>query len=471
MKSTTLLLFMLPGIFYFSTSNAQSDLWLTETLRSDISGAWTRSADFDQDGDPDILVQSGDSILWYENLRPGWVEHLVDATFYDSKYGYVDVFDLDGDGDMDVIKAPATLADGTDELTWNENLSNGSAWEKHTILTVAGTVGWLQNAYGDLDGDGDIDIAYSEYDFINTPEAEALYWLENGGDGDTWTKHLLKTGNHWYSSVADMDGDGDLDIAASWDSIFWMENKLPLDDWTVHKIADGIGYNYIGACIDLTGDGAADLFSAPVESNGGLAFYTNPNWEEVTINPAQQLYVGSAGDLDGDGDFDMTYGGAGFSLAQALGWAENQNNGAEWVLHDITPSTVLQRIPTGIDDIDGDGDMDIVSLTFDVNTGLGSAIWSANPMISTGTSNAEVLSIDVMLSPNPVAELLNLQVQAGQDAFFQVEIFDVHGKQMKSFEMRGGTVTAMDVADWSAGSYFVKVFNEKEIAVKRIVKQ
>jgi Secretion system C-terminal sorting domain/FG-GAP-like repeat len=466
MKATLLLaIWLLP--FSITCSYAQN--WETETLRDNILGAWTRSADFDQDSDPDILVQSGDSILWYENLRPGWMPHLIDATFYNSKYGFVDVVDLDGDGDPDVLKAPATLTDGTDELTWNENLSNGSAWEKHTILTVAGSVGWLQNAYGDLDGDGDIDIAYSEYDFINTPAAEGLYWLENEGDGGTWTKHLLRAGNHWYGSIADMDGDGDLDIAASWDSIFWLENSLPVEDWTVHKIADGAASNYVGTCDDLTGDGAADLVSSPVASNGGLAFFINPGWEEVTINPAQQLYVGPSGNIDGDGDLDVTYGGAGF-LPQALGWAENQNNGTEWVLHDITPSTVIQRIPTGIEDIDDDGDMDIISLIFDVNTGFGSAFWAANPIISTGTSNPEVSSIDVLLSPNPAAEILNLQVQAGPNAFFQIEIFDVNGRQVKAFEMRGGTSTGIDVADWSAGNYFVKVFNEKQMVVKRFVK-
>ncbi|MBI5915098.1 MAG: VCBS repeat-containing protein, partial [Bacteroidetes bacterium] len=69
MKTSLLtILWLLP--FYLTTTTAQN--WAIETLRSDILGAWSRSADFDSDGDPDILLQSGDTIYWYENLRPGW---------------------------------------------------------------------------------------------------------------------------------------------------------------------------------------------------------------------------------------------------------------------------------------------------------------------------------------------------------------------------------------------------------------
>ena len=75
---------------------SKAQMWPAETLSSNIIGAWTRSGDFDDDGDPDILVQEGDSIYWYENLRPGWEPHLIDAAFYYSEFGYVDVLDLDG---------------------------------------------------------------------------------------------------------------------------------------------------------------------------------------------------------------------------------------------------------------------------------------------------------------------------------------------------------------------------------------
>ncbi len=356
-----------------------SQNWEIETIRDNIVGAWSRTADFDLDGDPDILVQAGDSILWYENLRPGWAGHLIDPTFFNSVYAYVDVVDIDSDGDMDVIKVPATFGDGTEELTWNENIENGASWEKHLIITMAATAGWFENAYGDLDGDGDIDISVAEYDFVNPTPLGSLYWLEQTPGG--WVKHPLKNGNHWLSSIADMDGDGDLDIMASWDSIFWLENNLPTQDWTEHFVASSIGAGFLGTCADMSGDGLADVISAPSGSSGGLALFINPAWEEFTVKTEFGIYPGVPGDIDGDGDLDLPYGGAGFGFVLSFGWAENQNDGTEWVLHDVIPPSHLQIIPTGVADIDGDGDMDLVALTFNTDMGVGSVFWAANPQI------------------------------------------------------------------------------------------
>jgi hypothetical protein len=441
--------------------------WETETIRSNISGAWSRAADFDLDGDPDILVQAGDSVYWYENLRPGWVGHLIDATFENSVYGFVTVVDIDSDGDTDVLKVPSTLGDGTDQLTWNENISNGSSWEKHVIATMLATASWFDNAFGDLDGDNDIDITVAEYDFVNPTPMGSLYWLEQ--TPGAWIKHPLKSGNHWLSSMADMDGDGDLDIMASENSIFWLENDLPLGDWTIHPVASSVNAGFLGTCADLTGDGLADIISTPSQSNGGLVFFSNPSWVEISINPAQYPEMSAVGDVDGDGDLDVPYGGLGFGLILALGWSENQNNGSNWVLHDITPPTPLQQIPTGLADIDGDGDTDMVALTFDTNTGIGSAFWAANPELSS-TKIIDGPGYSLSISPNPANDVVTLQVESMPGEIFQVVIFDMNGRRMKALKMQGASAT-LSVADLSNGSYIVKILNEHGMAIGKLLKR
>ncbi|TAK37227.1 MAG: T9SS type A sorting domain-containing protein [Saprospiraceae bacterium] len=466
MKTKLLLtLWLLP----FSITCSFAQIWAIETIRDNISGAWTRAADFDLDGDPDILIQAGDSILWYENLRPGWVEHLVDPTFYNSAYAWVDAKDLDGDGDMDVLKAPLS-GSGSDSLTWNENLSNGTVWEKHSILNTSNYIGWMQGSYGDLDGDGDLDIVVPEY-FGNMGR---LYWLENIDNSGEYVQHPLKTGDHNYSSVADLDGDGDLDIVSALTDVFWLENHLPDTIWTQHQVeAPGSSYHIIGVCSDLNGDNLPEIISNPLSgSNDKVVYYTNPDWQAVNVNIAPGVLLGEIGDIDGDGDIDVTYGGTGFTgIPQALGWAENQNNGSNWVLHDITPAKNSQMFASGLADFDGDGDLDMASLDFDVNTTAGSVFIAYNPMFTTGTSSQLNQAFSLSISPNPAAAAVTLLVQANSEEVFQIEIFDLNGRLVKALEMRGGTAAAVDLADMSAGSYFVKVFNEKILTIWKLIKQ
>jgi hypothetical protein len=457
---------------------AHAQFWPTETLRSNILGAWSRVGDFDLDGDPDILVQAGDSIYWYENLRPGWTPHLIDPTFYNSKYGYVDVLDMDGDGDLDVLKAPASA--GIDSLSWNENISNGSEWVKHNLIKVNGDLAWMAQSFGDLDGDGDIDLVVPEYDFENTPSSANLYWLENEGNTGSWKIHVLKAGNHWYSSLADMDGDGDLDVVASWEGLFWLENELPDTTWTLHPIFDaGISSHFIGDCHDLNGDGNADILSAPSHLTGGLVYYSNPDWQEMTVHPAQQLIPGIIGDIDGDGDPDITYGGAG-NVSQALGWAENQNNGANWVLHNITPAQTIQRIPTGLADIDGDGDLDIISLTFNVNTGLGSVVWHANPMIVTGVDGQSLSSARLSLNawPNPFSATLTAEFELQGSGEVQLAVYNLLGQPVRL--LAGGRQEAgTHTSTWDgkmdnglpapAGMYLLRLETERGTVVETVI--
>ena len=452
--------------FFIYTATAQN--WETETLRTNIVGAWIRTGDVDLDGDPDVVIQAGDSIYWHENLRPSWAAHLIDPTFYNSAYAWVDVRDFDSDGDLDVLKAPLS---GTpnNPLTWNENLTNGSSWVQHAILDSPNYYGWMQGSYGDMDGDNDLDIVVPEYN----AGMGSLYWLENMGNSGEYTKHTLKTGDHNYSTVADLDNDGDLDIVSASNEVFWMENHLPDTVWTQHEVAaPGSSYHLIGVCSDLNGDGAMDIISNSLDGgNAKDSYYANPGWQETGIIGAQDVLLGEVGDIDNDGDVDITYGGGGFSgFAQSLGWAENQNNGADWVHHNITPAKTSQLFCSGLADIDGDGDLDMVSLDFNTSTGSGDVFWAANPLFASKTSETTRTNFELSISPNPASDVVVMQVESTPGALFQVEMFSLDGRLAKTLEISGGAAVSVSVVDLKSGAYVVKVFNEKGMDIKKLLK-
>lgn len=179
--------------------------------------------DLNQDGRLDI---AGD-FRWYEQTNRGdWVEYGMPAPPIDdhndrNKRGHLTmqslIYDVDGDGDPDVIWARAHNYGAF----WMES-SGGSkpTFTLHEILprqlpsTIHGP------AYGDIDGDGDVDIfagkcRYTHYD-PGQKDPLDVFWIElvRSGGRVSWVKHPLATHlNMGFSpAVADIDQDGDRDL-------------------------------------------------------------------------------------------------------------------------------------------------------------------------------------------------------------------------------------------------------------------
>ena len=241
--------------------------------------------DLDQDGDLDILSASysDDTIAWYESdgaANPSWTAANI-ATSADGAYD-VHVADMDGDGDLDIVSA----SKDDDTIAWYEH--DGAAdpsWTAANIATNADVALAVQVA--DMDGDGDLDIVSASQD------DDTIAWYENDGAADpTWTAANIATSANgaFDVHVGDMDGDGDIDIisASSFDNtIAWYENTCDGSDPLVLDL-DGDG-------VELLGLGSGVQFD--VDADGVLE---TTGW----VGPDDGLL---AMDLDGSGQIeDMT---------------------------------------------------------------------------------------------------------------------------------------------------------------------
>jgi len=292
--------------------------WGKHTIATSFNGACSlHPCDIDQDGDIDVVAtaEGANQVIWWENdgSGGGWAAHVVDAAI-SAPYSVCDA-DLDGDGDLDLCGA----AFGAGDIVWWENTDGlGATWLRHTVdASFLGA--WWADA-GDIDGDGDADIAGAAY------SANDICWWENDGAGGGWAEHVIDANFLRALSVrvVDMNGDSDMDLlAASFSGqIVWWENNGPAGAWTKHVVDSGLGAPFSVRAADLDGDGDQDVLSN--ERNlDRVIWYENVNsggtaWLKHTVDsvsdgPNDVL----AADIDGDTGMDVV---ATFSSDSSILW-------------------------------------------------------------------------------------------------------------------------------------------------------
>jgi len=216
-------------------------------------------------------------------------------------------------------------------------------------------------ALADFDKDGDLDYAFSG--------AEGLYWFENMGNHD-WEMHkvgvmpLKQLGATSFD--VDIDGWEDIIIGRYW----YRNNQDPRNEAFIrYQYDERIKTNIHDIVVaDVDGDGAGEViitgdqegvfwYDIPAEANRDIA------WErtEITLDVLTSrdhihagFYPNGVDDLDGDGDNDLVLPDR---------WLENTGQGAKWKKHQLPFG---KRGPYGLSsrswiiDLDGDGDNDIV---------------------------------------------------------------------------------------------------------------
>jgi hypothetical protein len=341
------------------------------------------AADFDSDGDIDVISNSGTKTRLF--LAPDWQEVILDATPQHS-FIHSEVTDVDGDGDPDYIGArykPGLIA-------WMENPGGCKARTEPWPLRVAcedlnGIHGVI---IGDVNKDGRADLVANsgQPDHIHPNSAAWLEIPQDPKSAGRWTTHIFADkdapGLSHYMGVGDVNGDGRLDITIAAKGGFdvtkfgkgewfaWYEAPAdPSKPFTRHELP-GVhpGATNIHPA-DVNGDGRTDLVASRGHGEG-LIWFENPSWEIHTIHCSlKSPHCLQVLDMDGDGDIDAATCAYESKIAA---WFENDGKGnfTTHVVDDDQAAYDIRAI-----DMDGDSDIDFLI----AGQGSNNVVWLENP--------------------------------------------------------------------------------------------
>ncbi|MEH2233749.1 MAG: cadherin-like domain-containing protein [Nostoc sp.] len=262
--------------------------------------------------------------------------------------------------------------------------------------------------FADIDGDGDLDA------FVGNNDGNTLFYRNSGTTtAPTFTLEatnpfgLTDVGLYAVPTLADIDGDGDLDAFVGnnvGNTLFYRNSGTTTAPTFTLEATNPFGLTDVGSFAtptfaDIDGDGDLDAFVG--NSSGNILFYRNsgtttaPTLTLEATNPFGLTDVGNVSkptfaDIDGDGDLDAFVGN---SSGNTLFYRNSGTATAPALTFEATNPFGLTNVgflaaPT-FADIDDDGDLDAF-----VGNGNGNTLFFENTSVSTPVNNPPTANND-----------------------------------------------------------------------------
>jgi DNA/RNA endonuclease YhcR with UshA esterase domain len=380
--------------------------------------------------------------------------------------------DIDGDNDLDIIFANGGnfFNAGNDQPT-RIYRNNGTGTFTDVSQTQLGFNGLVRGVeLGDIDGDGDLDMILVQ-DFDRQP-----HLFNNNGNGVfsdvTNTQLPVMELSSSRAQFADIDSDGDIDlyIATGQNNRFGCgQNKILINDGTgtfsdetaLRHPLENLCENMDVSIADIDGDFDLDIRVGNRASNSRLYLNNGAGIFTLSNNMPNDssCYSYDFGDVDGDGDLDLLGANArSGSSAEAL-FINDGNGSFTDASNQISPN------PIGDDDndskfldLDNDGDLDLIIAALSANAekvylndGNGNFTQAQN--LITGIAD---LSLDIMVADLTGDGRLDIVTAQGESGSF---INRIYINQMGAIDTRPPRIitTERPTSTDSLGSYPIRV--------------
>lgn len=424
-----------PGAFSLDVNNdGANDLLVSPTLASSENQAVTwfyqNTTDNAQPSfqflQEDFLV--GDMIDLGSSASPTFFDYNADGLL-DILVGSMGLFDNGNieKGRLALFENVGTATNPSFELI-DDNYLNIAAFN---LLGISPTV-------GDLDGDGDQDILFGDFDGL-------LYFLENtAGAGNTAVFGAvvpgyagIQVGIYSTPSLVDVDRDGLTDIVIGDVNgiLYFYQNTGAIGNPSFTLLPNGNPNGSFGD-VDVRQVGFSSGYSAP-------SFYDNKGIYELYVG-SQQGFIHKYGDIEQNLTTPFT------QITTSLG--------------DTRESTYSK---IAVADINNDDYVDII-----VGTRRGGLAFFSSDLYVNTDPDLKKEQVPVSITPNPAKDFLTINITNSADLLDYMTVYNSIGQV--TLQHTFNTVQSsypLDVSKLAKGIYFIKIKIGEQFIVKKIVIQ
>ena len=287
------------------------------------------------------------------------------------RHGSLSWGDIDGDGDFDLFLSGETTSGLVSGIYENHGLAGDGSAHFIALPYPIGTVVYSFSSWADFDGDGDLDLLVAGSSTLTHPYSPSTKLYRNDGNAFVDTGVNFPGLHSGSSSWGDIDRDGDLDViltgASASDGVVTVlaQNNGGGQFQMIVDALPAIGYGD-SALGYMDKDGDLDVILSGSSAGGfHTRLYLNNAGQFTDTGQELGSFAFSSvelGDYDGDSDLDLIVGGGEISASLMDGQVRLWNNNAG-ALSSVSHS--FEGVVAGDitwGDYDNDGDLDVLFL-------------------------------------------------------------------------------------------------------------